>query len=132
MVRRRSRFVPPKGAMTVKEAAEATGYSVARISKLLGENRIVGSFKRKGRRLIPIPVKYLTTKGEEKLLDKSQRGRAASVVDPNEVRVTGENSFYKAGAFGGCRIHYCCKPLAGIVFSSGPGPRIVHAIRPDG
>ncbi len=87
--------MPPKGAMTVKQAAEATGYSVARISKLLGENRIVGTFKRKGRRLIPTPVKYLTTKGEEKLLDKAQRAKSASIVDPNEVRVTGENSFIR-------------------------------------
>ena len=82
MAKRRSRFVPPKGAMTVKEAAESTGYSVARISKLLGENRIVGTFKRKGRRLIPTPIKFLTTKGEEKLLDKAQRGTSDSVVDP--------------------------------------------------
>ena len=85
----------PKGLMTVKEAAETSGYSVARISKLLGENRIVGTIKRRGRRLIPSPVKYLTTKGEEKLLDKSQKGRAASIVDPNEVLVTGENSFVR-------------------------------------
>ena len=28
MAKRRSRFVAPKGAMTVKEAAESTGYSV--------------------------------------------------------------------------------------------------------
>ena len=95
MAKRRSRFVAPKGAMTVKEAAESTGYSVARISKLLGENRIVGTFKRKGRRLIPTPIKFLTTKGEEKLLDKAQRGKSDSVVDPNEVCVTGENSFIR-------------------------------------
>ena len=48
-----------------------------------------------------MPIKFLTTKGEEKLLDKAQRGKSDSVVDPNEVRVTGENSFIPTGPIRG-------------------------------
>ena len=121
MAKRRSRFVPPKGAMTVKEAAESTGYSVARISKLLGENRIVGTFKRKGRRLIPTPIKFLTTKGEEKLLDKAQRGNSDSVVDPNEVRVTGENSFIRLGPSEGADFTTVISHWRVLFSPAGPG-----------
>ena len=130
MAKRRSRFVPPKGAMTVKEAAESTGYSVARISKLLGENRIVGTFKRKGRRLIPTPIKFLTTKGEEKLLDKAQRGKSDSVVDPNEVRVTGENSFIRLAPSEGTDFTTVISHWRVLFLPSRPGTRTFHAFRP--
>ena len=63
-------FVPPDGFVTVEGAAEAANYSVHRIRHLLSQNRIVGSIKQGGRRLIPLPVKFMNSKGEEQLLTR--------------------------------------------------------------
>ena len=74
MRKRRSNFVPPRGYVTVTEAARQGGYSVARLAKLLTEGRILGTKKVKGRRVISVPVMYMSTKGIEKPFNKRPSG----------------------------------------------------------
>ena len=130
MARRRSRFVPPKGAMTVQRGSRGDRIQCSENFQVTGREPDSWQFQAEGSATDPLSSQIPDYEGGREATGQVAAETESFGGGPERGTGHGRELLHKAGVFGGGRIHDCGEPLAGTFFAGRPGPRALHALRP--